>query len=100
MSSRLPIGVATRYSRPGIILSIVGGQFSFRQMRPPPELRILRSRAIELAVWEWPGEDPPLLFAHATGFHARCWDQIIRMLPDRRCLAIDEIGRASWRGRG
>jgi len=61
-------------------------------MRPPPELRILRSRAIELAVWEWPGEDPPLLFAHATGFHARCWDQIIRMLPDRRCLAIDARG--------
>jgi pimeloyl-ACP methyl ester carboxylesterase len=58
-----------------------------------PELKTLRSRGTELAVWEWPGEDPPFLFAHATGFHGRCWDQIIRMLPeDRRCLAIDARG--------
>jgi pimeloyl-ACP methyl ester carboxylesterase len=58
-----------------------------------PQLKTLRSRGIELAIWEWPGEDPPLLFAHATGFHGRCWDQIIRMLPeDRRCLAIDARG--------
>jgi pimeloyl-ACP methyl ester carboxylesterase len=57
-----------------------------------PELKILRSRGIELAVWEWPGEDPPFLFSHATGFHGRCWDQIIRMFPDRHCLAIDARG--------
>jgi pimeloyl-ACP methyl ester carboxylesterase len=58
-----------------------------------PQLKTLRSRGIELAVWEWPGEDPPFLFAHATGFHGRCWDQIIRMLPeDRCCLAIDARG--------
>jgi pimeloyl-ACP methyl ester carboxylesterase len=58
-----------------------------------PQLKTLRSRGIELAIWEWPGGDPPLLFAHATGFHGRCWDQVIRMLPeDRRCLAIDARG--------
>jgi pimeloyl-ACP methyl ester carboxylesterase len=58
-----------------------------------PQLKTLRSRGTELAVWEWPGEDPPLLFAHATGFHGRCWDQIIRQLPEsRRCLAIDARG--------
>jgi len=45
------------------------------------------------AVWEWPGKDPPLLFAHATGFHGRCWDQVIRLLPqERRCLAPEARG--------
>jgi pimeloyl-ACP methyl ester carboxylesterase len=46
----------------------------------------------ELAVWEWAGQDPPFLFAHATGFHGRCWDQIIRMFPERHCLATDARG--------
>lgn len=46
-----------------------------------------------MAVWEWPGEDPPLVFAHATGFHGRCWDQVIRQLPrQRRCLALEARG--------
>ena len=61
-------------------------------MARQPELKILRSRHIALAVWEWPGEDPPFLFAHATGFHGRCWDHIIRMFPGRHCLAIDARG--------
>lgn len=43
-------------------------------------------------MWEWPGEGPALLFAHATGFHGRCWDYIIRMFPQRHCLAIDGRG--------
>ena len=47
---------------------------------------------IELAVWDWPGSGPPLLFAHATGFHARCWDQIVRAFPDRRAIAVDLRG--------
>jgi lipase len=46
----------------------------------------------DLAVWEWPGEDPPFVFAHATGFHGRCWDSIIRHFPERHCLAIDALG--------
>ena len=57
-----------------------------------PELKYLGEPGEELAVWEWPGEDPPLLFAHATGFHGRCWDRIIRMFPERRCLALDARG--------
>jgi len=61
-------------------------------MERQPELKILRSRGGHLAVWEWSGEDPPLVFAHATGFHGRCWDHIIRQFPQRRCLAIDARG--------
>ena len=45
-----------------------------------------------LAVYEWPGAGPPLLFAHATSFHARCWDQVIARLPGRHCYAADLRG--------
>ncbi len=47
---------------------------------------------VALAVFEWPGEGPPLLFVHATGFHARCWDAVIRELPGRRAYAVDMRG--------
>jgi pimeloyl-ACP methyl ester carboxylesterase len=57
-----------------------------------PELKILHSPEVELAVWDWPGDGPPFLFAHATGFHGRCWDHIIGMFPERRCLAVDARG--------
>ena len=57
-----------------------------------PDLKLLCAKEQELAVWEWPGEGPALLFAHATGFHGRCWDHIIRMFPRRHCLAIDGRG--------
>jgi pimeloyl-ACP methyl ester carboxylesterase len=42
-----------------------------------------------LAVFEREGAAPPILFAHATGFHARCWNQIIARIPDRRCISFD-----------
>ena len=47
---------------------------------------------MRFAVWEWPGADPPLLFAHATSFHGRIWDQTIREFPERRCVAIEARG--------
>jgi pimeloyl-ACP methyl ester carboxylesterase len=47
-------------------------------------------RINHLAVWEWPGAGPPILFTHATGFHGRLWDQII--VPNRQCFAIDLRG--------
>jgi pimeloyl-ACP methyl ester carboxylesterase len=55
-------------------------------------LKFVGERGADLAVWEWPGEDPPFLFAHATGFHGRCWDHVIRMFPERRCLAVEARG--------
>jgi pimeloyl-ACP methyl ester carboxylesterase len=55
-------------------------------------LKFVGDAGKELAVWEWPGEDPPFLLAHATGFHGRCWDRIIRMFPERHCLALDARG--------
>jgi pimeloyl-ACP methyl ester carboxylesterase len=51
-----------------------------------------RANGIELALFEWPGEGPEVFFAHATGFHARCWDQVIAQLPGFHCWAIDMRG--------
>ena len=45
-----------------------------------------------LAVWEWPGADPPILFVHATGFHGRVWDRVIQQFSGRRCIAPDLRG--------
>ncbi len=47
---------------------------------------------VELCLFEWPGEGPPLFFAHATSFHARCWDKVIARLPGRHAFAVDMRG--------
>ncbi len=61
-------------------------------MERSPELRIVALPALAIAIWDWPGADPPLLFAHATGFHGRVWDRIVRQFPNRRALAIEARG--------
>lgn len=67
-----------------------------RPQTESPQLRVLPLAPVPLAIWEWPGEGdtahPPLLFAHATGFHGRLWDAIIRLLPGRRAYAVDLRG--------
>jgi lipase len=57
-----------------------------------PLLHFVPAGDLKLAVWEWPGEGPPLLFAHATGFHGRCWDHIVRRFPGHRSLALEFRG--------
>ena len=57
-----------------------------------PQLQMISVNGQQLAVWDWQGDGPPLLFAHATGFHGRCWDRIIRMFPGRRRIALDARG--------
>lgn len=47
---------------------------------------------VELAVYEWPGEGPPILFAHANSFHGRCWGPVAARLPGRRRIAFDQRG--------
>ncbi len=47
---------------------------------------------VEVTLWEWLGDGPPILFCHATGFHSRCWDQVIAHLPGRHCFALDTRG--------
>jgi lipase len=60
-------------------------------MSQPTESRV-HVNGVDLTVFEWAGEGPPIVFAHATGFHARCWDQVIRHLPGRHCIAVDMRG--------
>jgi lipase len=57
----------------------------------PAESRI-SVNGIEVALFEWPGQDPAVFLCHATGFHARCWDQVIAHLAGRHCFAPDMRG--------
>lgn len=47
---------------------------------------------VELQSYQWPGDGPTVFLAHATGFHARCWDQVVARLPEFRCIAVDMRG--------
>ena len=50
---------------------------------------------LELAIYEWGAAQagqPAILFLHATGFHARIWDQVIAHLPDFHCFTLDLRG--------
>lgn len=47
---------------------------------------------VTLAGFEWQGAGAPILLAHATGFHARVWDEVARRLPGRRVIALDLRG--------
>ena len=51
-------------------------------------------RAAALAYCEWgPAHGDAVLLAHATGFHARCWDAVARALPaSQRVIAVDLRG--------
>lgn len=44
---------------------------------------------IRISGYEWAGEGDPVLLVHATGFHARCWNQVVARLPGRRIIALD-----------
>ena len=47
-----------------------------------------------LCYFEWPGDDDEVvLLLHATGFHARCWDQVVNLLPTKtHVIALDMVG--------
>jgi pimeloyl-ACP methyl ester carboxylesterase len=55
-------------------------------------LRFADSGGVEIVAWEWPGADPAILFTHATGFHGRAWDEVIRRIPGRRRVAVEIRG--------
>lgn len=64
--------------------------------------RVVLEDGTTLVIFDWPPASQPsratLLFAHATGFHARCWDQVIAELPDCRSLALDQRGHGRSTG--
>lgn len=62
-------------------------------MRPVSESTV-NVNGLSIATYEWPAPAgaPVAFFAHATGFHAHCWDQVIERLPGVHCFAIDMRG--------
>jgi lipase len=61
-----------------------------------PVLHRVRLNDCDLTYYERHAElknsGPTLFFVHATGFHARVWDQIIARLPDVHSIAMDQRG--------
>jgi len=61
-----------------------------------PIHRRVAVNGITLSVFEWQrAEDAPsgtILLAHATGFHARCWDRVVAHLGARHVVAVDQRG--------
>ncbi len=55
----------------------------------------LQVNGVELCWFEW-GEhkknEQTIVLVHATGFHARCWDQTIKYLGDNHIVALDMRG--------
>ena len=59
-----------------------------------PKQQTIHFPDVDLCVFEWgnPGGQQVLL-VHATGFHARCWDQVVAKLPhDWHVFAVDMRG--------
>ena len=46
----------------------------------------------KLHYFEWLGAGAPILMAHGTGFHARCWDAVVSLLGDARVIAVEHRG--------
>jgi pimeloyl-ACP methyl ester carboxylesterase len=42
--------------------------------------------------WGCPNDQPTIALIHATGFHARCWGQVVSCLPGRHVIALDQRG--------
>jgi len=73
-------------------------------MRAPPKEFRIDIGDIELSVVEWESDGDPVLLLHATGFHSRCWNQVVKDLPNCHIYAVDlrfhgasgSIGSVDW----
>ena len=66
-----------------------------------PRERRVAVNGIELTIFEWHAASArrgdPILLAHATGFHARCWDRVVAHLGTRYVVAVDQRGPRAQR---
>jgi len=55
-----------------------------------------------VSYWEWGNRDgQPILLIHATGFHARVWDETVARLPQHhRIIAVDMRGHGQSEKKG
>jgi pimeloyl-ACP methyl ester carboxylesterase len=69
-----------------------------------PKLHHVGANGLTLACFEWRaplrGAAPTIWMVHATGFHGRVWDQVIRYLPGRHVIAVDQRGHGRSGGTG
>jgi pimeloyl-ACP methyl ester carboxylesterase len=66
-------------------------------MKGEPIEREFQTGQVRLGYFEWGSktkpQDPTVLMIHATGFHARCWDRVIALLPEgTHVVAVDQRG--------
>jgi pimeloyl-ACP methyl ester carboxylesterase len=52
-------------------------------------MRVRSSNNVNLKVHELGGDGPPMLFAHATGFHGRVWEPLAAYLPQFSKWSLD-----------
>lgn len=59
-----------------------------------PQQRAFQAKGARLTYFEWgAAHEPPVLLLHATGFHARVWDETVRALgAGWRVIAVDLRG--------
>ena len=71
-------------------------------LRDGPATHSVEVNGTRLTYYEWnakPGkQQPTTLVAHATGFHARCYDAIVEHFPDRRVISLDMRGHGQSEG--
>ncbi len=62
----------------------------------PPALCHLEANGLRLAYFEWRpelrGQQPTLFLVHATGFHARVWDQVVAHFANHHVIALELRG--------
>ncbi|MEM6858463.1 MAG: alpha/beta hydrolase [Pseudomonadota bacterium] len=67
-----------------------------------PIARSVGIKGVKLAYWEWrsapTNREPTMVFAHATGFHARVFDAVIEHFPGRRIISVDLHGHGRSEG--
>lgn len=58
-----------------------------------PTMRSINLGALTLALWAYPGKEPPIFFCHCAGLCGRTWEPVIRRLTlDHQILAWDARG--------
>ncbi|MDY7096733.1 MAG: alpha/beta hydrolase [Pseudomonadota bacterium] len=67
-----------------------------------PVARSVSVNGLKIGYWEWRADpdnrQPPLFFAHATGFHARVFDAVIAHFEGRRIISVDMYGHGRSEG--
>ena len=54
------------------------------------------TEGVQVAVHDYGGDGPPIIFCHATGFHGRYWDCVCSSLIENfRCISLDFRGHGN-----